>query len=141
MKTKLETTLLIKFLVTFFLIFIPGIIIWLFFSGDWDVVPVIRYAYLWPIAFGFILAIILIIQSLIFLGIAWYDLYNISLSVAILMMVILLTYPLKMWERAITVIILVIAVALPINMIVVRITENKIAKIKKEQINAQAKLS
>lgn len=124
MNKKYKTSSLIKSLISFFLVLLPSLIIWFFFSKDWTPNPIISYKYIWLIALGFVMLVLLISWIFVITHIAWYDLFNFTLPIAILMMLILITYPLTSWARALIIIGAIIVVTLPINMFVTRLTEN-----------------
>ena len=124
MKNNYQTSGLIKSLISFFLVLLPSLIIWFFLSKDWTRNPIVSYKYISLIAVGFVVLVALISWIFVITHIAWYDLFNFTLPIAILMMLILISYPLANWARALIVISAIIVVTLPTNMVVTRITEN-----------------
>jgi uncharacterized membrane protein YoaK (UPF0700 family) len=111
---------------------------WFFFSKDWSRHPIIAYKYTWAIAVGFIIFTIFLSWLCVVIKIAWYDLFNFTIPIVVLMMVILVTYPLHGWERALIVIPTIIAITLPMNILVTKITENHMDK-ENERVNNENK--
>ena len=128
-----KTNTLKKILVSFLIVLLPGLVIWFFFSGDWNGDPILRYGYVWMISLGFVFITTLIIVILIKTKFVYLDILNFTIPISILMMLILLTYPLSNWTRALIVLPTIIVVTLPVNMLVARISEEQDDKNRNEE--------
>ncbi len=115
-------------LVTLVFILIPAIIMWVFLSTDFSNKHLLNTKELWGVAIGFVVYALLITIFLIWIQLIWIDTMNFTLPISIILMAILLSQNLHTWVRALIAIGLIFT-ALPINMLTVRIIENRFQKI------------
>ncbi|MCR8613100.1 MAG: hypothetical protein NC236_01310 [Mycoplasma sp.] len=119
-------------LITLVFIVVPAIMFWIFFTGDWQNDLPLNIGELFGVAFGFVAYSFLITWFFILLDIAWYDMFNFTVPIAIVLMGIMLSYPWPLWARALLTIGLVLF-AWPINMFSTWYTEKKLSKLAKRE--------
>lgn len=116
----------VQVLLSLLLVIVPGIMLWVFLSGDWQNNLPLKYWEILLVAISFVLYTFLITWILILVNIVWYDMFNFTLPIAIILMGILLTYPIPTWARAIITLSLVF-LAWPINAFTTWYTERKMS--------------
>lgn len=122
----------IKSLYTLFVIAIPALLLWVFFSDDFlNIQPLAIWAK-WLLAIGFVLISTIVTSILIYFQILEINVLTFSLPVSICFMVIFLTGSLEPWVRAL-IILPFMLLTIPINIVCKKIELKMMIKKKNQK--------
>lgn len=127
MKDTQSKSGLVNSIIILFFCIIPALLIWYFLGADFNSNSKSSILSMWSlclVAIGFVLFNLILGILLLKFKIVEITIFNFLIPVSIILMIIMLSFPIPTWGRALLVVFSVILITFPINMATNRYLEN-----------------